>query len=822
MRDETYFRQFAVPRATGHAYQSLGPAILDQQSAASLRLRVGAATVEIAALAPDLFRVGLFADGRPVDYASEAVVKTDWQPGQVSVAATGDGAHLATSAATAHVQLDPLRIRFEDAAGRRFAEDDPELGMGLLPLAPSGSRLVDPLGPPTQVYKRRAPSERYFGCGERTGGLEKTDSHQVFWNTDPPNEHTASLNNLYVSIPFLLVLDHGAAWGLFLDNPGRVEFDLAREHPMRSWFGADCGDLVYYVFAGPTPAAVLDRYTELTGRTPLPPLWALGNHQSRWGYKTAEEVRAIAREFRARDIPCDALYLDIDYMDGYRVFTWDQQRFPDPARFVAELGEQGFQVVTIVDPGVKVDEGYAVYREGRAADVYCKTYQGAEYHNIVWPGVAAFPDFTNPRAREWWGEQHRALLDVGVAGIWCDMNEPTMFIPTPTTMPPDVVQPGGGTPRLHAQVHNLYGSLMARATREGLARLRAERRPFVITRSGYAGLQRHALHWTGDNSSWWEHIAMSMPQLLNLGLSGLAWAGTDIGGFSGQATGELLTRWVELGIFQPFCRNHAAWDARPQEPWAFGEPYETHVRALLQLRQRLIPYLYTLFEECHRTGAPILRPLLFAYPDDETTYHVDDEFLVGDALLVAPIARPGIEHRAVYLPRGTWFHYWTGQRLDGPTHVLAHAPLGQPAIYVRANHPVPLWPTMNYVGERPPDPLTLLVFPAEGAGSLTLYEDMGDGYEHERGVYSRTRVTCTTDQDTAVVELSARDGAYTPRRERIELLVRGLGARPRAVGLNGAATDTWRWDEDSALVALPVTASPQHVAIALGDAERPA
>jgi alpha-glucosidase len=813
VRDETYFRQFTVPRATGYAYESLARATSVHQGPAGVRVQVGAACVEVAALAADLFRVGLFAEGRPIDYTSEAVAKADWHTGAVSVEAGATEARVATGAARAIVQLDPLRIRFEDAAGRRFAEDDPELGMGLLPLAPTGSRLVDPLGPPTRVYKRRAPTDHYFGCGERTGGLEKTDSHQLFWNTDPPNEHTASLNNLYVSIPFLLALDRGAAWGLFLDNPGRVEFDLAREHPGRSWFGADCGDLVYYVFAGPTPAAVLDRYTELTGRTPLPPLWALGNHQSRWGYKSADEVRAIAREFRARDIPCDALYLDIDYMDGYRVFTWDRDRFSDPPGLVAELREQGFQVVTIVDPGVKVDEGYAVYREGRDADLYCKTYHGAEYHNVVWPGVAAFPDFTNPRTREWWGQQHGALLDAGVAGIWCDMNEPTMFVPTPTTMPPDVVQPGGGVPRLHAQVHNLYGSQMARATREGLARLRPDCRPFVITRSGYAGLQRDALHWTGDNSSWWEHVAMSMPQLLNLGLSGLAWAGTDIGGFSGHATGELLTRWVELGIFQPFCRNHAAWNARPQEPWAFGEPYETHVRNLLQLRQRLMPYLYSLFDECHRTGAPILRPLLFAYPDDEATYHADDQFLVGDALLVAPIARPGVEYRAVYLPGGTWFHYWTGQRFEGPTHVLAHAPLGQPAIYVRANHPVPLWPAMSYVGERPPDPLTLLLLPAEGTGTLSLYEDAGEGYEHERGAYARTRVTCRTHAQQVIVDISDQDGAYAAPREHIELLVRGLHAQPRAVRLNSAATNAWTWDNATMRIQLPATRQAHRLEI---------
>ena len=353
---------------------------------------------------------------------------------------------------------------------------------------------------------------------------------------DPPAGHTASFNNLYSSIPFVLSMAGGKAHGLFFDNTHRVEIDLALEDEGRAYFGAEGGDVVYYVFCGPTPAGVLDRYTELTGRIPMPPLWALGNQQCRYSYMDEAEVRDVARNFRERDIPCDVIYLDIHYMDGYRVFTWHPERFPDPEGLISDLHEQGFHVVTIVDPGVKIDEDYPVYVEGRERDLYCKTKEGEEYHNVVWPGMCAFPDFTSPEAREWWGENHRVLTDVGVDGIWCDMNEPALFVPRQSTMPDDVVHPGGagGEPKWHAQIHNTYGSLVARAAREGLLKLRPDERPFVITRAGYAGLQRHAMQWTGDNSSWWEHLWMSMPQLQNLGLSGVAWAGVDIGGFFGD------------------------------------------------------------------------------------------------------------------------------------------------------------------------------------------------------------------------------------------------------------------------------------------------
>jgi len=313
------------------------------------------------------------------------------------------------------------------------------------------------------------------------------------------------------------------------------------------------------------------------------------------------------------------------------------------------------------------------------------------------------------------------------------MNEPALFLPVHSTMPADVIHPGGGRPRLHTQVHNAYGSLAVQAAREGLLRLQPEKRPFVISRAGYAGIQRHALVWTGDNSATWEHLAMAIPQLLNLGLSGVSWSGVDIGGFYGDASGELLARWMEFGIFQAFCRNHSEKQTRHQEPWLFGDTYEAVYRAMAKLRMRLLPYFYSLFDESQRTGAPMLRPLFWDAPADPATYALDDAFLCGNALLVAPITRPGSEYRHVYLPAGSWFHYWTGERVDGPAHILAHAPLGQPAIYVRANTAVPLWPEMSHVGELPTDPLTLLFFPSEGSGEATLYEDAGDGYEQEQG-----------------------------------------------------------------------------------------
>ncbi|GHO60959.1 glycoside hydrolase family 31 protein [Ktedonobacter robiniae] len=797
-------------------YHVLGTASMLETTTSKVCLRAGSATVEVTALASDLFRVGFFPHGRPASYGSEAVVFWDWEPGPVTIREGEGEVTIATSVATAHLSLDPLRIGFTDQAGRTFAIDDPELGMGWLPpeQAPSLD-MVNPLailGTPTRVYKQHQPGARYFGCGERTGELEKTGTHQLFWNIDPPRGHTALQNNLYVSIPFTMVMADGQTWGLFLDSPARVEFDLAHEDSQRSWFGTENGDLVYYVFCGPTPQAVLERYTELTGRTPLPPLWSLGNGQSRFSYETAEEVRSLARAFRERDIPCDTLYLDIDCLDGYRVFTWDNTRFPDPEGLLSELREMGFHVVCIVDAGVKVDENYEVYTEGRERDLYCKTPQGDDYQNAVWPGVCVFPDFTNPQARAWWGDLHQGLLDAGITGIWSDMNEPALFIPLNSTMPSDVIHPGGGKARLHTQVHNAYGSLMVQAAREGLLRLRPQQRPFVISRSGYAGVQRHALIWTGDNSSTWEHLAMSLTQLLNLGLSGVGWAGADVGGFYGDTSGELLARWTEFGLFQPFCRNHSEKQTRHQEPWVFGEPYTSTIRGLLKLRQRLLPYLYTLFEECHRTGTPLLRPLFWCYPEDKDAYGASDQFLCGDALLVAPITRPGAEYRHVYLPEGTWSHYWTGERFEGPTHILAHAPLGQPALYVRANTAIPLWPAMNYVGQAPSDPLTLILYPAPGNGDAMLYEDTGDGYAYIEGEYSRRTIHCECDGKQIRVTLGEQEGTFAPTRQRLHLELREVPTAPAEINL-GDQPIAWYYDHEQRRVSINLAATANEQTI---------
>ncbi len=527
--------------------------------------------------------------------------------------------------------------------------------------------------------------------------------------------------------------------------------------------------------AGPQVSAVLERYTELTGRMRLPPLWALGYQQSRWSYTPDARVREVASEFRRRRIPCDVIHLDIHYMDGYRCFTWHPQRFPDPAGMIAHLHGQGFKVIPLIDCGIKSDRSYAVCKDGLAQKVFCTFPDGRLFHGPVWPGDCYFPDFTSPRVRAWWGEQYRPLLAAGIDGVWNDMNEPTVFAPIPDTMPDCVRHDWDGRAADHARAHNVYGMQMARASAEGLAALRPDRRPFVITRSAWAGLQRFAMNWMGDNVSTWEHLRLTIPMIANLGLSGLAFTGPNTGGFARDCEPEMLARWLQLGVFTPFLRNHAALGTADQEPWVHGEPYESINRRSIELRYHLLPYLYTAFWQCSRTGLPMLRPLFIAWQDDPRTHTLDDEFMFGDALLVAPVTAAGATQRDVYLPAGAWYDWWKGQRYDGGQTIAVDAPLDRLPIFARAGSVVPGWPVMQFVGEQAVDVLTLHIFP--GDGQSVLYEDDGQSTAYQRG---ETRVTRFAQRQTnGGLTIERRcEGTFAPAYGEVELVVHGVDTEP--------------------------------------------
>jgi alpha-glucosidase len=595
------------------------------------------------------------------------------------------------------------------------------------------------------------PGTSLYGTGEVTGLLLRNGTTIRLWNTDNYTYKDDGGHRLYQSHPWVLgVRADGSAFGVIADSTWAAELTLQD----RIEFSSDGPSFPVIVIERDSPQAVLSELARLTGSMPLPPEWALGYHQCRWSYDPDSRVREIADEFRRRKIPCDVIWMDIDYMDGFRVFTFSPKEFPDPRRLNAYLHDRGFRSVWMIDPGVKVDSGYAVYETGTAADVWVHDAFGGPYHGAVWPGDCVFPDFTRPETRAWWAGLYRDYIATGVDGVWNDMNEPAVFNVPAKTMPPHNWHRGGGglPPGTHAQYHNVFGMLMVSATRAGVQAANPDRRPFVLTRSNFLGGQRYAATWTGDNGSTWTFLKMAVPMTLNLGLSGQPFNGPDLGGFAEDATPELWGHWVAMGALFPFARGHAQKGQNQKEPWAFGPEVENVARVALERRYRLLPYFYTLFRHSSLTGQPVMRPVFFADVRDPSLRSEDQAFLVGDDVLVVPKWA-----QSPHLPKGIWRRVsLVGE--DSATDKY------QVDLKLRGGAIVPLGKVIQNTTEKSLDPLTLLVsLDANGRATGQLYEDAGDGYGYRNGDYRLT-----------TYEASLKDGQVSVVVAKVE------GNRPTA------------------------------------------
>lgn len=705
---------------------------------------------------------------------------------------------------------DGARVRIErpsglltifDEHGRIVVEDDPYQ-----------PPLSGPLPGSVTATKLRGNDERYFGFGEKAFGKPRRSLRTRMWNSDTYG-YPVDADPLYQSIPFFIAISERQAYGLFFDNTYRSSFDMGADDPLRYSFAAEGGELDYYVFTGGrerSARAVLKDYTDLTGRTPLPPLWSLGYHQSRWSYYPDSRVREITARFRESRIPLDVIHLDIDHMDEFRIFTWDNERFPDPARLASELAEAGIRLVVIVDPGVKVEDEYPLYHEGDSHGYFCLLPDGKEYKGRVWPGVSAFPDFTDPEVRKWFGSQYARHLDVGISGFWNDMNEPSVFpehevdpldFENPAkTFPLEVRHAGDGHPGDHARYHNVYGLQMARATFEGLRRLRPDERPFVLTRAGFSGIQRYAAVWTGDNVSSWEHLALSIPMLTNLGVSGVPFVGADVGGFSKAPSGELYARWLQAAALTPLCRSHTETGSKDQEPWSYGKEFEEINRRTINFRYELLPYLYSLFHEHQETGAPPLRPLWFEYQSDPRSYDIDDQFLVGANLLVAPVVTEGALSRSVYFPAGDdWVCWKSGERFKAGTEAVVNAPLDCLPLFLRAGAAVVTQSVVQHTGEMQGQPLIVTATLGERR-AMSFYEDSGNGYDYLEGNFSLLTVAVGPNE----IEIS-RVGSceYQRRVSHVDLL--GLQNESPRVRINGTPSSS-EFDQATARLRISIAA----------------
>ncbi len=655
-----------------------------------------------------------------------------------------------------------------------------------------------------------SPNAHFFGFGEKMGFLDKRGRNMKMMNMDNPL-HIPDLDPMYISIPFFMVLSPGKpAIGFYVNSTSRSFFDVENDSYT---FGVEDDGIEFYVIYGPNVADVIEHFTAIVGRMPMPPAWALGYQQSRWSYATAQEALDVSRKMRQDKIPCDVIYLDIDYMNGYRVFTWGNG-FGDPKKFVNEMKKSGFKVVVIMDPGVKEEDGYEVYESGKDVNAFAKSEDGDDFTGYVWPGKCVFPDFLRSDVREWWALQHKALFDAGVAGIWNDMNEPSIVWTDANTQElKDLLSSGepmnfalleklkGFTFQKdyaheithmddsnkkwpHLKVRNVYALLEAMATTKAFEIYRSNERPFILSRAGFAGIQKYAAVWTGDNSSWWEHLKAEMPISMGLGLSGVSFCGTDVGGFGGNATAELLVRWTEIGAFFPFFRNHSAIGTRSQEPWAFGEDVEKILKKYIKMRYELFPYLYTLFFQSHKMGIPVMRPLFMYDRDDENLYSINDEFMVGDSMIVAPITEPNTVWRSVYFPQGKWIDVRNKREYDGKRVYKIDAPLDEIPVFVKGGSIIPRTDPMNYLFEK--EKMTLYLDFYGQRASTKVYEDDGETLNYEKGVYNIYQVSVGSESTGYNVSIEALHKEYKGRYKKVTMnFMTSKEIRSSTVRING-------------------------------------
>jgi len=744
------------------------------------------AVVQVSAPADGVLRVQLLPIGQTPPSIPSFAVDPAALANPVPLAVDADGGVTTYRTLTMGVRVShsPLRVDLLDGAGAVVA------GLGGSAVFAREPAVTWTLGPATHV----------FGLGDKVKSYDRRGQRYVLWNTDPYGWDPVSSDPLYKSIPFLLFLDSGRAHGLFIDNPARASVDVG---------ASDAGVLVYqadrapewdlYLFGGPDPKNVVAAFTQMTGRMPLPPRWALGYHQSRWSYLSSTEVRNVAGQLRSDQIPADAVWLDIDYQQGFETFTVNGTTFPDFGSMISDLGAEHLHVVAITDPGIKQQAGYPPYDSGEAADVFIKTDGGTEFVGMAWPGGCVFPEFTLSRVRSWWGALYQSFVAQGVAGFWDDLNEPTTFLSSIPDDAPHRLDDGSVIDEVTA--HNVYGLLDARATNEGVGTLRPALRPFVLTRAAYAGSQRWAATWTGDNSATRDHLAVTIPQLINLGVSGQVFAGADVGGFMGCPDPDLLAEWTELGAFQPFFRNHSAQGTCRREPWVDGPAVEDRIRAAIERRYRLLPYLYTVFEEASRTGLPVMRPLWLEFSADPSTATNDVAYLLGGDLLVSPKLVAGAVPWQVTLPAADWWDTTTGQLVPGGGAVTV-TPVGDESVrvFARAGAIIPQQPVTQSADVDPSGPLTLDVWPAAQC-SGALYLDAGDGFGYQTGDVRRITYTCQASvSDISVSSSSA--GTLAAWWSSTEVVVHGVPSTPTAVDAGGTEPP---WQYDPAAQALTVT-----------------
>jgi alpha-glucosidase len=654
---------------------------------------------------------------------------------------------LSTAEINVEISKSPCRISIYDKKNNLINEDDKSFGTSF-----ENSEV--------RCYKKLFTDEKFFGLGEKTGRLNKTGIQYTMWNTD--RRYDVESDPLYVSIPFFIGERNKKAYGIFFDNTYKSYFNFGASNNRFYWFGAENGELNYYFILGPEIKKVISSYTLLTGRMQLPPLWSLGYQQSRWSYYPESKVKEIAKNFRDKKIPCDVIYLDIDYMNGYRVFTWNTDRFPDPGKMIGDLKDEGFKIVTIIDPGIKADTNYFAAKEGLVKNLFVKYPDGIPYQGEVWPSWAYFPDFTKKETRDWWGEKLNAMLKQGIEGFWNDMNEPSVW----GQVFPDLVEfNDNGFYATHKKIHNVYALEEAKSAFEAFQKYSPDKRHFLLSRAGYSGIQRYSAIWTGDNTASEDHLQLACLMSLGMGLSGIPFIGSDVGGFFDFPSSRLYTRWMQLGAFTPFFRGHSEIKQPDKEPWVFGNETENNVRNIISFRYKMLPYLYNEFYNSSMTGLPVMRAMFLNFQDDDECYSdaAQFQFMIGENLLVAPVVNETSSTKKLYLPEGKWIELFNHNIYNGKQWITVDAPIDKIPVFLKVGGFIPMQEVQQYVGEKKFDQLEVILCPAS-SGSYSLYEDDGISYNYKNGKYSITDFSSQVFKNSVLINADKKHDGYRTGR----------------------------------------------------------
>ncbi|HEY9486867.1 MAG TPA: glycoside hydrolase family 31 protein [Chryseosolibacter sp.] len=715
-----------------------------------------------------IFRIQLTRDELFEDF-SYSVITSPGSPFW-DITESPEALTIRTSKIVLIISKDHLAFHFQTIQGVTINEDEENLGTSWI-------------GDQVTTYKKLQEGERFIGLGEKTGPLDRRGAGYTNWNTDNFGYRTDS-DPLYCSTPFYIGVHHNLAYGIFLDNTHKTFFNFGASNDRFSSFAADIGEMNYYFMHGDTVREILKQYSFLTGRMEMPPLWSIGYQQCRYSYYPDKEVINVANTFREKDIPADAIVFDIHYMEQYKIFTWNKRDFSDPAQLLAQLRELGFNAVVMCDPGIKVEKNYEAYEDGLKQDVFLKYPDGKPYTGQVWPGWCHFPDFTRPSTRSWWKEHFKQYIDQGVSGFWNDMNEIATW---GNMLPENIEMDFEGERSTLRRGRNIYGFQMARSTYEGTKALMKNRRPFNLTRSGFSGIQRYAAVWTGDNVAYDEHMMLGVRMVNSMGLTGIPFAGYDVGGFVGDASTRLFARWISIGAFSPFFRGHSMINSRDSEPWSYGEEVEQISRNYIKFRYQLLPYLYSLFYEASETGMPVQRSLAIDYTHDARIYEpqFQHQYLFGPSIMVIPV-ESAKEFVRVYFPQGSsWYFLYNGEKYSGHTEVILDSPIYRLPVFVKSGAIIPMQPVASHTSEKS-ELLIIHLYAGESDNEFLFYDDDGITFDHQHGGYLKRLLRYAATANSFILDQT--EGTYTSQLQKLRVVFHGFEPMD-TIRINGEPKD---------------------------------